>query len=416
MEDVAIEVEGLSKRYLLGDRALSSGALTSGLVGLALRSFGRQDAPRGPSKDELWALRDVSFRVQRGEVLGIVGRNGAGKSTLLKILARVTEPTTGLVRMRGRARALLEVGAGFHPELTGRENIYLNGVILGMSRAEIDRKYGQIVEFAEVERFLDTPVKRYSSGMYTRLAFSIAAHLEPEILIVDEVLAVGDAAFQQKCLGKIGDVAHEGRTVLFVSHNMGMVQTICSRAMLLKAGTITADGAASDVVTAYLGQLEGISAVDLSERTERGGAGQVRLTRVQAVNPEAGSSGVVATGRPIRFRFEVEKARPGMSCAFTIYDSMGHPVTFFDSAIPGRFDIDSPDQGAAFTCDVDQLPLLPGQYRLNASITHNGEIQDHLEGAIFFRVEGGELGGRPVPNEAGYGSVVIPHRWVRPTV
>jgi lipopolysaccharide transport system ATP-binding protein len=415
MGDTVIQVEGLSKRYVLGDQVLSYGRLRSGLMGLALRPFGRAPERRGPSQDVLWALRDVWFRVERGEVLGIIGRNGAGKSTLLKILARITEPTTGLVRMRGRTRALLEVGAGFHPELTGRENIYLNGIILGMSRTEIDRKYGQIVEFAGVERFLDTPVKRYSSGMYTRLAFSIAAHLEPDILIVDEVLAVGDAEFQQKCLGKIGDVAHEGRTVLFVSHNMGLVQTICSRAMLLKAGRVTAEGQASAVVTEYLGQLEEISAVDLSQRTERGGAGEIRLTRVTAANPEAGSSGVAATGRPIRFRFEIEAVRPGMSCSFTIYDGMGHPVTFFDSAIPGRHDIHSRDQGGAFTCDIDQLPLLPGRYRLNASITHNGVMQDHLEGAVFFQVEPGELVGRPVSSEAGYGSVVIPHRWGRPS-
>ena len=209
----------------------------------------RRSAPR---RSDFWALKDVSFEVPPGEVLGVVGRNGAGKSTLLKVLSRITEPTTGRVELRGRVGSLLEVGTGFHPELTGRENIYLNGAILGMKRREIARKFDEIVAFAEVEQFLDTPVKRYSSGMYMRLAFAVAAHLEPEILLVDEVLAVGDAEFQKKCLGKMGDVAGEGRTVLFVSHNMGAVQTVCRRALLLDHGRVKMIGPAEEVVAEYL--------------------------------------------------------------------------------------------------------------------------------------------------------------------
>lgn len=255
MTDTIIEVENLGKRYVLDHQqereqytALRD-VIAKG-VKSALKGFSRQ---KTETKEEFWALKDVSFEVKRGEVVGIIGRNGAGKSTLLKILSRITEPTTGRVRLKGRVASLLEVGTGFHPELTGRENIYLNGAVLGMMREEIDRKFDEIVAFAEVEKFLDTPVKRYSSGMYVRLAFAVAAHLEPEILIVDEVLAVGDAAFQKKCLGKMGDVASkEGRTVLFVSHNMAAVNRLCKRGVYLEKGEIELYSDVNSVVDFYL--------------------------------------------------------------------------------------------------------------------------------------------------------------------
>jgi lipopolysaccharide transport system ATP-binding protein len=257
----AISVDGVSKRYRLGLGKLRGyrtlrETVTEGLAA-SWRRLGRR-RPAGENKgaaeqsDEMWALRDVSFDIRPGEVLGVIGRNGAGKSTLLKVLSRITSPTTGQVDLRGRVGSLLEVGTGFHPELTGRENVYLNGSILGMSRREVARKFDDIVEFAEVERFLDTPVKRYSSGMYTRLAFAVASHLEPEILIVDEVLAVGDAAFQKKCLGKMGQVSRRGRTVLFVSHNMTAVKSLCTRALLMDAGHVLLDGGVDDVVNRYL--------------------------------------------------------------------------------------------------------------------------------------------------------------------
>ncbi len=241
-----VRVEGLSKQYTLGARA-SHDTLRDSLMS-ALRSPLRRARREG---ETLWALRDVSFEVAPGEVVGVVGRNGAGKSTLLKILSRITEPTSGRIELYGRIGSLLEVGTGFHPELTGRENIFLNGAILGMRRREIQAKFDEIVAFAEIERFMDTPVKRYSSGMYMRLAFAVAAHLEPEILLVDEVLAVGDAAFQKKCLGKMGEVAREGRTVLFVSHNMTAVNQLCTRAVLLSGGRLALEGRTQEVVAEY---------------------------------------------------------------------------------------------------------------------------------------------------------------------
>jgi lipopolysaccharide transport system ATP-binding protein len=260
MSDIAIRAEGLSKRYRIGQREpykalrdVLADALYAPFRAVTSTWGGRQQTAReNPSDNYIWALKDVSFEIRQGEVVGIIGRNGAGKTTLLKILSRITRPTKGYAEIHGRVGSLLEVGTGFHPELTGRENIYLNGAILGMKRAEIDRKFDEIVAFAEIEKFLDTPVKRYSSGMYVRLAFAVAAHLEPEILLVDEVLAVGDAAFQKKCLGKMGEVAREGRTVLFVSHNMAAITRLCPRALVLDSGACTFQGSAPDAINYYL--------------------------------------------------------------------------------------------------------------------------------------------------------------------
>jgi lipopolysaccharide transport system ATP-binding protein len=266
MADPVIEVENLGKKYIIDHQSQTNSryvALRDVLTD-RIRSVGRRFQSGAPDprartsrKEEFWALKQVSFQVQQGEVVGIIGRNGAGKSTLLKLLSRITQPTTGTIHLRGRVASLLEVGTGFHPELTGRENIFLNGAILGMSRAEIKSKFDEIVAFAEVDRFLDTPVKRYSSGMYVRLAFAVAAHLEPEILIVDEVLAVGDAAFQKKCLGKMGDVGKEGRTVLFVSHNMAAVRNLCTSALTLQQGCLIKDQNVETAIRNYL--LTGVS-------------------------------------------------------------------------------------------------------------------------------------------------------------
>lgn len=261
MSDVAIRVEKLSKRYRIGLREEVNETFVGAIGSLVrsplqnirkLRSLSRFEENGLEAEDVIWALKDVSFEVKQGEVLGVIGRNGAGKSTLLKILSRITHPTSGRFELNGRVASLLEVGTGFHQDLTGRENIYLNGTILGMTKAEIDKKFDEIIDFSGVEKFIDTPVKRYSSGMRVRLAFSVAAHLEPEILLVDEVLAVGDAEFQRKCLGKMGDVAKEGRTVLFVSHNMGAINQLCSKSILLRNGILSATGETQDIIKDYL--------------------------------------------------------------------------------------------------------------------------------------------------------------------
>src|SRR5437764_12400489 len=279
---LAIQTFGLSKQYRLGQYRQAYQTLREELVRAGRALVRRQRAGDGP--DTIWALDGVSFEVEQGEVVGIIGRNGAGKTTLLKILSRITEPTRGYADVTGRVGSLLEVGTGFHPELTGRENVYLYGSILGMSRPEIRRRFDEIVSFAEVERFLDTPVKRYSSGMSVRLAFAVAAHLEPEILLVDEVLAVGDAAFQRKCLGKMGDVAEQGRTVLFVSHNMSAVNQLCRRSILLETGLLITDGVTNEVVNSYLFGASRKAVRTWRDRSSAPGGDIIRLGAVRIVS------------------------------------------------------------------------------------------------------------------------------------
>lgn len=309
----AIHVDQLSKQYRLGaaqDPAYHTlRDQISEFCSSSWRKLWRRGKPKLAASTEtsFWALNDVSFDVQHGEVVGVVGRNGAGKSTFLKILSRITEPTSGRVELRGRVGSLLEVGTGFHPELTGRENIYLNGAILGMRRFEIKRKFDDIVEFAEIGRFLDTPVKRYSSGMYVRLAFAVASYLDPEVLIVDEVLAVGDAQFQKKCLGRMNEVHREGRTVLFVSHNMAAVRSLCTRAVLLERGEVALDASTAEVVDRYLqvGQATE-STRDIPEDAERISNGQARIRRVSLSNVEQQPTSQFYLGQPFRVTFECD--------------------------------------------------------------------------------------------------------------
>ncbi|NJD56674.1 MAG: ABC transporter ATP-binding protein [Nitrospirae bacterium] len=283
MLDPIIQIENLGKRYIIGHQQ-SQGRYSTfrESVTESLKTAGRRlsrrlsTAASGNDRyEEFWALRDISFEVTQGERVGIIGRNGAGKSTLLKILSRITEPTTGRVRLRGKVASLLEVGTGFHPELTGRENIYLNGAILGMTKAEIRKKFDEIVFFSEIEKFLDTPVKRYSSGMYVRLAFAVAAHLEPEILIVDEVLAVGDAQFQRKCIGKMDEIGNQGRTVLFVSHNLAMVNALTTKAVLLADGRAVENGPTGQVIDRYMQMMSSDIGLALADRTDRKGNGNL---------------------------------------------------------------------------------------------------------------------------------------------
>lgn len=318
MSDTAIRVENLGKMYRIG-RAHQRHDTLRDAIAAGLSSLRPGDAPK---EETIWALKDVSFEVKRGEVLGVIGRNGAGKSTLLKILSRITEPTTGRAEIHGRVGSLLEVGTGFHPELTGRENIYLNGAILGMRRSEIARRFDEIVAFAEIDKFLDTPVKHYSSGMYVRLAFAVAAHLEPEILLVDEVLAVGDAQFQKKCLGKMEDVAGEGRTVLFVSHNLAAVQTLCRRAIWLELGTLRDQGSADQAVTSYLhasrGQM-GTRELVWPKVDAAPGNSAARLHRI-SIKPEAGTpSDPITTQTPFCVEVEYWNLLPSMHLHATLH-------------------------------------------------------------------------------------------------
>lgn len=417
MGNIVIRVENLSKRYRTGQREQYQ-ALRDVLTDWMSAPWRRHKASINgqPSTEDgyLWALQDVSFSIQQGEILGIIGRNGAGKSTLLKILSRITKPTAGLAKIRGRVGSLLEVGTGFHPELTGRENIYLNGAVLGMKKAEIDRKYDEIVSFAEMEKFIDTPVKRYSSGMHMRLAFAVAAHLEPEILIVDEVLAVGDAAFQKKCLGRMGEIANEGRTVLFVSHNMAVVQALCKRGILLKNGMVYQDADMSTVVNTYLQMLETHATEDLLARTDRAGTGEVRLAEVEISTEPATSPNMLVTGKPGKFAFRLTKLLPRLTCIFTIYNQTGYPVATFSSSLKSSEDSSDTTLDTEVLCLIDELSLVPGRYRINVALSIDNRLLDHIEGAAFFEVEQGLYRGRPISMDTGYGSNLIAHRWVTP--
>ena len=358
----AIRAEALSKRYLLGERA-GYGALRDTLT-RALQAPFRRARGRRPStqREWIWALQDVSFEIAPGEIVGVIGRNGSGKSTLLKILARITDPTRGRAAVYGRVGSLLEVGTGFHPELTGRENIFVNGAILGMKRAEIARKFDEIVGFAEVDRFIDTPVKFYSSGMQMRLAFAVAAHLEPEILLIDEVLAVGDTAFQKKCLGKMGDVARGGRTVLFVSHDLTAVQVLCGRALRLKQGRLEAIGPVNEQIAAYLADTRqaGPLAVDRALRLSTG----LELPRFGFVpNP-------VASGAPADFEVVIESREASRvhELAVLVHDAVGRRVGVIDFRHAGApFDVAAGGR-LALRAHLPSLPLVEGEYRIGLSL------------------------------------------------
>lgn len=328
MTDLAIQVDSLGKKYRIGARQPINTSLRESLSAGPKRLMSRARGRGREASEDFWALRDVTFEVRQGEALGVIGRNGAGKSTLLKLLSQITEPTEGRFRIKGRVASLLEVGTGFHPELTGRENVLLNGAILGMSRAEILRRFDEIVAFAEVERFIDTPVKRYSSGMHLRLAFAVAAHLEPEILIIDEVLAVGDAAFQQRCLSKMDRVAKDGRTVLLVSHNMAAISQLCDRGLYLDEGRARQVGSTEGCVRLY---LESIAAsgprVDLADYQNPYGHGELRVLDISLVDPDA-QGFVVAWDKPIEMRVRVQAHRDvsGLSLALGTITAGGTPV------------------------------------------------------------------------------------------
>jgi ABC-type polysaccharide/polyol phosphate transport system ATPase subunit len=395
MPNIIIEADKISKSYMVGHQSMERERHTSlrDVIAREARNFARKAADvlhgrqivQGDEIEEFWALKDVSFEVREGEVLGIIGRNGAGKSTLLKILSRITEPTSGRMRLRGRVASLLEVGTGFHGELTGRENIYLNGAILGMRRSDIKRKFDEVVTFAGIERFLDLPVKRYSSGMYVRLAFAVAAHLECDILIVDEVLAVGDHEFQQKCLGKMHDVASkEGRTVLLVSHNMAAINDMADRALLLDSGRVTVDSSVSDAISTYLSKGATapiyISPVEKSRRTPH-------VRKIEVFTSDA--NGVHRFGEALEVKFWIRHERPiSKACfSFTIvnhnFQNVVHAWAFYPECSFGQEMSES-----VLTCRFPSLRLNVGQFHLRTHLTEppEGEVFERLDGVCPFEV------------------------------
>jgi lipopolysaccharide transport system ATP-binding protein len=392
----AIHVENLSKRYILSHQrkerytALRD-VIAAGTKRIAYKLVHPFAVPENdPTHEEFWALRDVSFDIHQGDRVGIIGRNGAGKSTLLKVLSRITEPTRGKISIRGRVASLLEVGTGFHPELTGRENIFLNGVILGMSKDEIRKKFDEIVAFAEVERFLDTPVKRYSSGMYVRLAFSVAAHLEPEILIVDEVLAVGDVRFQKKCLGKMEDVGKEGRTVLFVSHNMSTIQQLCNKGIMLRSGTVADAGTIEKVVEAYLSDSAATrgTSVNAIPRTRADYGVIARFVNAWPVNAEGENVSGFRMGETIAFTLQVKVSEnvDELSIVAGLDTYMDYRITTVLSEEVGQFYSGGKDEVISIALKFPTLHLKPGTYSLTLGIRRNRRTLDHILKAIQFEV------------------------------
>jgi lipopolysaccharide transport system ATP-binding protein len=416
MSDIVITAKNLSKRYLVGHQSAQRDRKTTlrDVIGHEVRNFARKTVDfvrgrqivQGDKIEEFWALKDVSFEVKRGEVFGIIGRNGAGKSTLLKILSRITEPDRGRAILRGRVASLLEVGTGFHWELTGRENIFLNGAILGMTRAEIVRKFDEIVAFADVEEFLDTPVKRYSSGMYVRLAFGVAAHMEPEILIVDEVLAVGDLEFQKKCLGKMSDVVRGGRTVLFVSHNMQSILTLCEKALVLHKGALVFDGNAKDAVLEYASinhRFKEAIWTRSSDRDTRGVAFEELSVTVVGEQP---SLKLICS-----IRTRTVRPRAPSLLTVDITDAFGTSIMQADPTsmpfVPGE------PGDYEFSMEISLPALIPGTYWLSYWIgPNNMETYDFVPNALAFEVNTSPIPGRTFPHKADHGYVVAQSKCV----
>jgi len=410
VSDVAIRATDLAKSYKIGV-APAHDSLRD-LLAHGARSIFRRNG-RTAVEEEFWALKDVSFEVGRGEVLGVIGRNGAGKSTLLKILSRITEPAIGHAEIFGRVGSLLEVGTGFHPELTGRENIYLNGAILGMKKAEIARKFDEIVDFAGVEKFIDTPAKHYSSGMYVRLAFAVAAHLEPEILIVDEVLAVGDAGFQQRCLGKMGTIAKEGRTVVLVSHNMAAVQGLCSRCLLLSGGKLAASGPPRNLVEQYLAAVMTRDAGSLEHRSDRRGSGQLRFSGFSLEDSDGKPIDFALSGQDINlaisYRSDADVPIAGLDVHVTFYTALDQFMFTCSSEGSGYHLKVSPATGRV-VCHIPELPLAPGRYSLTLLARIRGAVADWVTEAAYLTVEAGDYfgTGRLTTHKNGF---LVKHRW-----
>ncbi len=406
---VAIRVENLAKRYRLGELSRKTF-----VADWRRKLFGGEEPDDAPNV--FWALRDVSFDIQQGQVVGILGRNGAGKSTLLKILSSITSPTRGAIRMKGRIASLLEVGTGFHQELSGRDNVFLNGAILGMSRKEVASKFDEIVAFSGVEQFLDTPVKRYSSGMRVRLAFAVAANLEAELLMIDEVLAVGDAAFQQKCLGKIGEVAGSGRTVLFVSHNAATVEALCNRGIVLQRGRIAFDGTQIDALQHYA-EMNAVHGVSVRDRTDRTGNGLIRVVGFDVRNAAGNVVQSVNSGEDIaiclQFENPTEAVFPHLSVRINVRTHLGIPVFTQSNPLVGKEFGKLPAKGV-FVCRIPKLPLPAATYKITFQIATNsrhGEMLDAIEDAIELPVESGDFFGSGKVPAIVSGTALVPAQW-----
>jgi lipopolysaccharide transport system ATP-binding protein len=416
----AIRVEQISKQYRLGMTPSKENNLSENLRLKARHTWDKVWRLLHPhaehqEHESFWALKDVSFEVRPGEVVGIIGRNGAGKSTLLKILSQIVEPTSGSAEVRGRMGSLLEVGTGFHPELTGRENIYLNGSILGMSKSEINKKFDAIVAFSEIEKFLDTPVKRYSSGMYVRLAFSVAAYLEPEILVVDEVLAVGDIEFQNKCLGKLGDVIHDGRTVLFVSHNMAAIRSLCNRCIYLSKGAVRADGDTADSLQRFLNDAghAHYSSQDLTEAQGRTPRSQKLMTRVELRDAHGAAMASIQSGSPLAILVEFSECRTPFKpvLGVVVRDQYGTALFGINNRIVPGYAFHHTHRSGTIICILDALPLAPGLYSVDLYLGNEISDLDVVLDAIRFQVIASDYfqSGKLPPPEAG--PFLLSARW-----
>jgi lipopolysaccharide transport system ATP-binding protein len=399
MTQIVIRGENLGKRYDIGEREryLALRDLLARALRAPARMFSGAGQQTNHQRKHIWALRNASFEVREGEVVGLIGRNGAGKTTLLKILARVTRPTEGHAEIRGRMGSLLEVGTGFHPELTGRENAFLSGAILGMSKKDIVRKFDEIVAFAEVEKFIDTPLKHYSSGMQMRLAFAVAAHLEPEILLVDEVLAVGDMAFQKKCLGKMSEVAQGGRTIVFVSHDLGAIGRLCSRTIYLVEGSIRADGATQQTLDQYQADvLNAPAEADLISRKNRVGDGRIRFVSVHFEDDEGNKLNYLRSGANCRlvlgYECEGGIAKRNVVVSFAARDPLGMAVMHHRTNFTNQNFDEVPPTGK-FICSIPNLPLAPGHFYINIFVGINEVPCDILDDALRLTVAEGDFFG-----------------------
>ena len=392
----AIEIENLGKKYIISHQRREQYSALRDVISDSVKKIVSPKKSIIPQREDFWALRNLFLEINVGEKLGVIGRNGAGKTTLLKILSRITSPSEGRVKLKGRVSSLLEVGTGFHPELTGRENIYLNGAILGLSRSDIKKKFMQIVEFAEIEKFLDTPVKRYSSGMYVRLAFAVAAHLEPEILLVDEVLAVGDIQFQKKCLDKMGDISREGRTVLFVSHNLTAIEHFCNRCILLKNGKLVLDGDVDSVINGYIKDVkESTGELRLIDRTDRTGSGKIRVINFKILDSDHNEVITLKSGED--YNFEIDYLNnsgeifKNIVVSLDIYDDKNSRLLLFRTNFTNN-NLEIKKITGKIFCKVNNLPLASGNYHFSILISFaDSEIFDFIEDVGYFTIEGGDF-------------------------